>query len=69
MDTHPKLVTGLSGDDVLSILQYHPKSMAREVKKLIDANIASGGMRWWEEIKWTDFYEDCLKGYTYLKTS
>ncbi|MDC0603481.1 biosynthetic arginine decarboxylase [Aliiglaciecola sp.] len=64
-----EVVTGSSVDDVLSIMQYHPKSMAREVKKLIDANIASGGMRPREGVKWTDFYEDCLKGYTYLKTS
>jgi arginine decarboxylase len=64
-----EVVTGSSVDDVLSIMQYHPKSMAQSVKKLIDANIAQGNMKPREGVKWTDFYEDCLKGYTYLKTT
>ncbi|WJG09227.1 biosynthetic arginine decarboxylase [Aliiglaciecola sp. LCG003] len=64
-----EVVTGSSVNDVLSIMQYHPSSMAQAVKKLIDSNIAKGNMKPREGVKWTDFYEDCLKGYTYLKTS
>ena len=30
--------------------------------------VVHGGMKPREGVKWTDFYEDCLKGYTYLKT-
>lgn len=63
-----EVVGGSSVNDVLSIMQYHPNSMAQTVKKLIDKNIADGKMKPREGVKWTDFYEDCLKGYTYLKT-
>ncbi|WP_158966356.1 biosynthetic arginine decarboxylase [Paraglaciecola sp. L3A3] len=62
-----EVVNGSSVEDVLSIMQYHPKSMAQTVKKAIDAHIAKGEMKPREGVKWTDFYENCLKGYTYLK--
>jgi arginine decarboxylase len=64
-----EVVNGSSVDDVLSIMQYHPSSMAKSVKKMIDGRVAQGQMKPREGVKWTDFYEDCLKGYTYLKTS
>lgn len=63
-----EVVNGSSVEDVLSIMQYNPNSMAQSVKKMIDAHIAQGQMKPREGVKWTDFYEDCLKGYTYLKT-
>jgi len=63
-----EVVNGSSVDDVLSIMQYHPSSMAQSVKKMIDGHVAKGKMKPREGVKWTDFYEDCLKGYTYLKT-
>ncbi|MGJ8681465.1 biosynthetic arginine decarboxylase [Paraglaciecola sp.] len=62
-----EVVHGSSVEDVLSIMQYHPKSMAHTVKKSIDKHVASGKMKPREGVKWTDFYESCLKGYTYLK--
>ncbi len=64
-----EVVKGSNVEDVLNIMQYHPSSMAQTVKKQIDAHIAKGNMKPREGVKWTDFYEDCLKGYTYLKTS
>lgn len=63
-----EVVHGSSVDDVLSIMQYHPKSMALSVKRMIDKHINEGNMLPREGVKWTDFYEDCLQGYTYLKT-
>ncbi|MGS2719162.1 biosynthetic arginine decarboxylase [Paraglaciecola aestuariivivens] len=63
-----EVVNGSSVEDVLSIMQYHPSSMALSVKKTIDNHVAQGQMKPREGVKWTDFYEDCLKGYTYLKT-
>lgn len=63
-----EVVKGSSVEDVLSIMQYHPSSMAQSVKKMIDVHVAKGQMKPREGVKWTDFYEDCLKGYTYLKT-
>lgn len=64
-----EVVTGSSVEDVLNIMQYHPASMAQTVKKLIDKHIANGEIKPREGVKWTDFYENCLKGYTYLKTN
>lgn len=63
-----EVVNGSSVEDVLSIMQYNPNSMAQSVKKMIDSHISQGQMKPREGVKWTDFYEDCLKGYTYLKT-
>jgi arginine decarboxylase len=63
-----EMVKGSSVEDVLSIMQYHPSSMAKSLKKMIDVHVSQGKMKPREGVKWTDFYEDCLKGYTYLKT-
>jgi arginine decarboxylase len=63
-----EMVKGSSVEDVLSIMQYHPSSMAKSLKKTIDVHVSQGKMKPREGVKWTDFYEDCLKGYTYLKT-
>lgn len=63
-----EFVKGSSVDDVLNIMQYNPKSMASDVKRLIDKRVASGEFKPREGVKLTDFYENCLHGYTYLKT-
>lgn len=60
-------VPGTSVQDVLSIMQYNPAAMAQSLKKQIDKLIASKAMRPREAVKWNDFYEDCLSGYTYMK--
>lgn len=62
-----EVVKGSSVEDVLSIMQYNPNSMAQTVKRIIDKNVSAGHLKPREGVKWTDFYEDCLKGYTYLK--
>ncbi|MEP2652515.1 MAG: biosynthetic arginine decarboxylase [Paraglaciecola sp.] len=64
-----EVVAGSSVEDVLSIMQYNPQSMAQGIKKLIDSHVSKGEMKPREGVKWTDFYENCLKGYTYLKTT
>ncbi|MBT4883713.1 MAG: biosynthetic arginine decarboxylase, partial [Glaciecola sp.] len=63
-----EVVHGSSVENVLSVMQYNPHSMAIDVKRDIDRRVAQGVMKPREGVKWTDFYEDCLKGYTYLKT-
>ncbi|WP_026376173.1 biosynthetic arginine decarboxylase [Aestuariibacter salexigens] len=62
-----EVVHGSSVESVLDIMQYNPAAMARDMKRMIDAQISKGTMRPREAVKWTDFYEDCLRGYTYLK--
>jgi arginine decarboxylase len=63
-----EVVHGSSVENVLSVMQYNPHSMAIDVKREIDRRVAQGVMKPREGVRWTDFYEDCLKGYTYLKT-
>lgn len=63
-----EVVKGSSVENVLSIMQYLPSAMAQTVKKEIDKNVSQGKMNPREGVKWTDFYEACLSGYTYLKT-
>jgi arginine decarboxylase len=63
-----EFVKGSSVEHVLSVMQYHPKSMAIDIKKQIDKEIAAGSIKPREGVKWTDFYENCLAGYTYLNT-
>ena len=55
--------------DVLSIMQYNPQAMASDVKRMIDKQVAAGKIKPREGVRWTDFYEACINGYTYLKTS
>ena len=63
-----EVVAGSSVSNVLSIMQYNPNAMAQDVKRMIDKCIATGEIKPREGVKLIDFYEDCLKGYTYLKT-
>ncbi|WP_018982382.1 biosynthetic arginine decarboxylase [Salinimonas chungwhensis] len=63
-----EVVKGSSVQDVLNIMQYNPRAMAYDVKKLIDKQVSAGKIRPREGVRWTDFYENCLSGYTYLKT-
>lgn len=64
-----EIVRGSSVESVLDIMQYNPKSMAKDVKKVIDKQISAGKLNPREGVRWIDFYDDCLAGYTYLKTS
>ena len=63
-----EVVKGSSVSNVLKIMQYNPDYMAQSVKRVIDKHIANGDIKPREGVKWVDYYEDCLKGYTYMKT-
>jgi arginine decarboxylase len=63
-----EVIKGSTVEQVLSIMQYHPSAMAIDVKRIIDKQVAVGNIKPREGVKWTDFYEDCLGGYTYLQT-
>lgn len=63
-----EFVKGSSVEHVLSVMQYHPSSMAIDIKRQIDKEVAAGNIKPREGVKWTDFYEHCLAGYTYLNT-
>ena len=63
-----EIVKGSSVDDVMSVMQYNTRAMASDVKRRIDKHVAKGDIKPREGVRWTDFYENCLSGYTYLKT-
>ncbi len=63
-----EVIKGSTVEQVLGIMQYHPSAMAIDVKKIIDKEVANGKIKPREGVKWVDFYEDCLAGYTYLRT-
>lgn len=62
-----EVVKGSSVEDVLNVMQYNPRAMASDVKRLIDKQVWDGKLNPREGVRWTDFYENCLSGYTYLK--
>jgi len=64
-----EVIKGTTVEQVLSIMQYHPTTMAIDVKRNIDKEVAAGKIPPREGVKWTDFYEACLAGYTYLRTA
>ena len=62
-----EVVKGSSVEDVLNVMQYNPRAMASDVKRMIDRQVWDGKLNPREGVRWTDFYENCLAGYTYLK--
>lgn len=64
-----EIVRGSSVENVLNVMQYNPQGMAKDVKRVIDKQISQGNIKPRDGVKLNDFYEACLAGYTYLKTS
>lgn len=62
-----EVIRGSSSEMVLSTMQYNPEYMAARVKKNIDKQIRAGKIAPREGVRLNDFYEACLKDYTYLK--
>ncbi|MGE3610178.1 MAG: biosynthetic arginine decarboxylase [Bacteriovoracaceae bacterium] len=62
-----EVIPGNRASQVLSTLQYNPETMAQTMKASIDTQVKRGKIRPREGVVLTDFYEACLKSYTYLK--
>ena len=62
-----EVIKGSSAENVLAAMQYNPEAMAYTMKKNIDRQIAGGKINPREGVRLVDFYESCLKSYTYLK--
>ena len=62
-----EVINGNTAENVLSTMQYNPEYMAAKVKKSIDKQVKSGKLAAREGVRLNDFYENCLKSYTYLK--
>ena len=63
-----EIVPGNSAARVLETMQYNTDYMAKIVKKAVDKQIRKGNIAPREGVRWTDFYEKCLDGSTYLRT-
>lgn len=62
-----EVVPGHAAEKVLETMQYNTDFMAKTVKKFIDKEVRKGHIAPREGVRWTDFYERCLAGSTYLK--
>lgn len=62
-----EVIKGHTAAQVLEIMQYHPREMSRQVKKVLDKKIKEGKIKPRHGVKLTDFYEASLYGYTYLE--
>ena len=60
-------VQGNSIENVLSTMQYTSAILAQTIKKEVDSQIQRGKIKPRDGVDWVDFYEDCLRAYTYLK--
>ncbi len=61
-----EVIEGNTAQDILASLQYGPSDMSYKVKKSIEKHIQRGKIRPREGVKLSDFYEKCMKKYTYL---
>jgi arginine decarboxylase len=62
-----EIIKGSTGSKVLGTMQYNDTHMAMTIKKKLDREVKSGRLQPKESVRLTDFYEDCLSSYTYLK--
>lgn len=62
-----EVVPGTSAEKVLQTMQYNTEYMAKTVKKQIDRQVRQGALAPREGVRWTNFYEGCLAGSTYLR--
>jgi arginine decarboxylase len=60
-------IRGISSRKVLQTMQYNDQALASAVKKELDKQIKRGKIQPREGVRLVDFYERCLRGYTYLK--
>ena len=61
-----EIIHGNSASHVLSTMQYNPEYMAQKLKKMVNKEVLRGQIPPRTGVKLVDFYEDCLKNYTYL---
>lgn len=62
-----EVIRGSASENVLAAMQYNPEAMAYTVKKHVDRRVAEGAINPRGGVRLVDFYEDCLRAYTYLK--
>jgi len=63
-----EVIPGDTLERVLARVQYEPTDLAKRVKQALDAKVREGGVKPKESVQLTDFYEQAMRGYTYLGT-
>ena len=62
-----EVIRGSASESVLAAMQYNPAAMAYTIKKHVDRRVAEGAINPRGGVRLVDFYEQCLKAYTYLE--
>jgi arginine decarboxylase len=62
-----EIIQGQTKADVLSIMQYTPIEMCNKIKKAVNQQVKKGHIRPKQGVKFVDYYEACMFGYTYLE--
>ena len=63
-----EIIKGHKASTVLSTMQYNTLYMAEKIKKMLQHQVSKGKIPPRTGVKLSDFYEDCLNSYTYLKS-
>jgi arginine decarboxylase len=62
-----EVIPGDTIEQVLKQVLYEPTDLARRVKNALELRVKEGAIRPKEGVLLADFYEDVMKGYTYLR--
>jgi arginine decarboxylase len=63
-----EVIPGDTMERVLVRVQYEPSDLAKRIKQALDAKVREGAVKPKESVQLTDFYEQAMRGYTYLTT-
>ena len=61
-----EVIPGDTVEKVLQRVQYEPSDLARRVKAALEQRVREGAVKPKEGVSLTDFYEQAMRGYTYL---
>ncbi|MGZ6143456.1 MAG: biosynthetic arginine decarboxylase [Myxococcales bacterium] len=63
-----EVIPGDTMERVLQRVQYEPSDLAKRIKQALDSKVREGLVKPKESVLLTDFYEQTMRGYTYLGT-
>src|SRR4051794_5802068 len=63
-----EVIPGDTMERVLQRVQYEPSDLAKRIKQALDSKVREGQVKPKESVQLTDFYEQAMRGYTYLGT-
>ena len=63
-----EVIPGDTMERVLQRVQYEPSDLAKRIKQALDSKVREGQVKPKESVLLTDFYEQTMRGYTYLST-